>query len=894
MQALWSRAAQIKSCRCKACLHTATALARTTRAGSKRRLNINDLFKAKCYSTLIGTAVFMDAKAKDERRKKWDKAIGEAKAELSEPSTTEERVNASEVAGGKWSGSWMFSEHMPKLQRPPGSPNSIGNAEQTAASRSSPLEAQLRLLDTHVKQSLDKAHRNAVLAKQHTADADVWKDLEDFRDPLPPREPKTKVHIEKMQEMIAKLVVRLLLTTKSFSPKPGAFKEDSAEVVDMARNINEIWSLHTQLPLFRVTDWASIEQERSELNASISTIIQKAREAKSPNHELILAKICYNLLVCEAPPGVETYDLLLRSLTDLGQHEWALIVASSFIEDSRYRPSFHTMQYMLETYAASDNLLLFRSLVQKMRGMEAGLRTRRRKVDELDQPKVLNWANASAIVHRANWLYEKAPRNAAVFDALIKGTLRLEGVRPALKYIRAALRKGNRLTSDTLAEAVQGLLKERSYLAAVSLLRTISNPWQSNAPGDEEVGTLGIQHNAQTRRAVYTLLSMCGIDASLPLTNQIQPHEFIPARVERLLSDLLYGSLDLSTEELSSIPRLENSLELISTDSEHPKDAARHADKEQAEKSEHATDSTQSRSQGYCNDAISVLTKSLLEKPLKTGREAFISSNRIILIETLADRLMNLSADIYDIYKDYLRFNLSQLSDQQKAEYLEAVEVPEHSSAPIAIPARLRLAIRLYLKGKHVKQIKSAETKLIDTLTSAFSSSENRTEGVDGESMSTMAISEVSCDEAESRVMEAAVLPQVLEAPAPTPDVPPEEPGRIGQVVVRPILLNNNTASRRRQRSVQLERGIKLSEADSQIAIMQGRPATSVLASVKARPGSEVPQSAIVRPAPADVPRTHADRSTDDETPVEDYRYTGTWLSSAAIERRRESTVATG
>src|SRR5271156_1474722 len=81
MQVLWSRAVQTTSaCRCTSCLLAATTIARrTTTAASKRRLKLGDLLTA-CYSTILGTAAFADAKVKGERRKEWDRAIEEAKA----------------------------------------------------------------------------------------------------------------------------------------------------------------------------------------------------------------------------------------------------------------------------------------------------------------------------------------------------------------------------------------------------------------------------------------------------------------------------------------------------------------------------------------------------------------------------------------------------------------------------------------------------------------------------------------------------------------------------------------------------------------------------------------------------------------------------------------------
>src|SRR5450432_2622353 len=89
MQVIWSRVAQTSSCRCNACLHSATKLARrTTTAASKRQLKASDVFTL-CYSAMFATAAVVDAKRKDERRKQWDRAIEEAKAGSSSGSSDE-------------------------------------------------------------------------------------------------------------------------------------------------------------------------------------------------------------------------------------------------------------------------------------------------------------------------------------------------------------------------------------------------------------------------------------------------------------------------------------------------------------------------------------------------------------------------------------------------------------------------------------------------------------------------------------------------------------------------------------------------------------------------------------------------------------------------------------
>ena len=83
MQTVWSRVAQARCvCNCPSCVLTTNAIARrATTATARRTIRVADVLTVSISSLAAGLA-FADSRNKDNRRKQWDKVIGEARARL--------------------------------------------------------------------------------------------------------------------------------------------------------------------------------------------------------------------------------------------------------------------------------------------------------------------------------------------------------------------------------------------------------------------------------------------------------------------------------------------------------------------------------------------------------------------------------------------------------------------------------------------------------------------------------------------------------------------------------------------------------------------------------------------------------------------------------------------
>ena len=62
------------------------------------------------------------------------------------------------------------------------------------------------------------------------------------------------------------------------------------------------------------------------------------------------AKICYNLLVSDVPPGIRNYNSLILGFSELNEHNLARAVVDSFLFKSQLKPTRATMLCLLQHY----------------------------------------------------------------------------------------------------------------------------------------------------------------------------------------------------------------------------------------------------------------------------------------------------------------------------------------------------------------------------------------------------------------------------------------------------------------------------------------------------------------------------------------------------------------
>jgi hypothetical protein len=508
MHALWSRTAQASSCRCSACLQGATSIARrTTTAASRRGFKAGDLFTA-CYSTILATAAVVDAKVKDDRRREWDRLIAEAKSlpiEKQDAPNYMATGDISKICDGERSA----ERRNPVLAVWDGIRWSTATASKDAQSTIQP-----KVLDPH-----DSITKLARMPANHSpanifVGEEEWID-EDFERVLPPRKPRNYVQIRKVEEAVLKLIDRLLLQSmanssiQSSSLSAGAIADLTAQMKEMTMRIDALRHGHTRVPSYSYLDAKSVRQEQAELHDALRVLLKKA-ESNQSSIDIILAKICYNLLISTSPPNITTYNVLIEHFTRLERHDLAQIVVDSFLDETRYRPNTMTVCVLLDHFVAKRDSRGFRKIIKRMRAVDGDMRIKRRALSALSIPSVQDWARSNKVIHRNGFLSQKVSRNAHIFDSLIQGCLKLADVRSAIRYLRAALREGCQVKSGTLCEIAVECVEQLDYKAGRSLLHTILLQWEDNISLNH-----GIEYCRASRHAVYQILNFCGVSADL-------------------------------------------------------------------------------------------------------------------------------------------------------------------------------------------------------------------------------------------------------------------------------------------------------------------------------------------------------------------------------------------
>ena len=558
MQVLWSRAAPSRSaCRCRACFR------QTTTAVSKRRLKVGDLFTA-CYSTILGTAVFADAKAKEERRKEWDRAIAEVKAGT--PMDAPDRVERMLTDQGH------VGDLLPVVRAILGDTSKRANAPirdgmSLTSSPSIHLDPVDLTLDLHVKQAISKSHRIQHQTISSETEED-WPNVADAPDKIcesaanlfEPREPADQIHVDKMEEMVSKLVSTLLLRRRQLSTLADTTSSDDDISLRLKEIAGRIESLQgdTRLPSYSFYDHRKSAIERWRLNSALEKLFENMAADQS-NIDLILAKICYNLLVSTSPPNIKTYNVLIRSFNRFKIYELSQVVIDSFLFQSKFKPNPETIRLILDHYSKQKDKLGFKAMVNRMRAVDGDMRMRTREVGDMSRWHVQEWATTRKVILKKGLLREKVPRDSTIFDSLINGFLELDMVRAAMCYLRAALREGMHVSSSTLLRLVQTCASTLDYKTGLSVLRLLLGYCQRSS---EQV-----VYNSQARLAVHQLFGLCGINPSLDSTTQL-PHGVSQTALQNLQRHMAMQSLEDAMDHFAARLMKVRDLLVNSNDSE--------------------------------------------------------------------------------------------------------------------------------------------------------------------------------------------------------------------------------------------------------------------------------------------------------------------------------------
>lgn len=573
MQSLWFRTAQTRSsCHCITCVKIGTLIARQTSnaIGKRRRVSIGDIFTA-CYSTILATAAVADSNQKARRREQWDQLIAEAKAgtaagkvEEAQDGQTGGITNEAEgrtpdipgestFSGSQGTNLYFSRPEFNSLKAGHTVPKTWDGVSWAPVSSIVRLEKHLNAMPSNIADPVESStppetpqgteESSAEPVPETTTellvDGKVLGEHIPTNSMLQPREPKNMKQLGHLERAITKLVHDLMWTTK-LSPIGADIHSAPSDIFleteRMIERVEQLQHSDITMPVYQLN--AQVRKNRCHLHVALKALLKNA----SPGHinlNLILAKICYNLLISSTSPNVFTYNFLIEKLTELMLHDHAQVFVDSFLHNTLFRPTSKTIQVMLNHYASKDDLEGYRSIIWRMRAIKGSMAISRRHKDQLERSVVLRWAekHANRLTLRDGWLQRKVPRDASIFDTLIKTSLRVMTSRQSVFYIRAALRRGNEIQPELLVEAVTNCVAQVDHAAGDSLLRSILEVWDESVPKPFLVVL-----TKSTRWAIRELLHLCGIDPTQDLP-RLLPVDVPRWSLGRLLFHLKLGTI---------------------------------------------------------------------------------------------------------------------------------------------------------------------------------------------------------------------------------------------------------------------------------------------------------------------------------------------------------------
>lgn len=530
---------------------------------------------------------------KDDRSREWDRVIAEAKAELgqtpskgvvgehgrktsSESDTKKEELKTYSPWTGHGARQTFWKDTGVARDSEMDAPMPFPKSEegytrysprydvaQGRTDGSTKFETKLKALDHKIRMA-SRYDLKVDVETEHASDLE-WVDEEPDM-VLYERDPVDPVHLRRRELSCATLIEQLLTRlVGSIEQRRQKSQDQKAhpELQDMVVRIQHLRQKSGKLPSYKWEDLEVIGQERRALHRSLMGICNAAVPDDIPSLELMVAKICYNLLVFQSPISMVTYNVLVQSLGHLKQYDLAQVFVDSFFYDTRLKPNHNSISIIVEHYHQKNDLEGWRQIRDRMRAsrVDFDMRIKRRWHGEIGRPSIQRWIRAThpsdlklqkgrGPKDPAKYVSQKAPRDCNAFNALIRSSLSFAGPRNAILHIKRALLDYQDIYSETICEVMEELLKQRDGRGSTSLINSILSIWEEGSDPD------AITFTGSVRRLIYQLLDMIGVDTTLG-SQLTPPNQLSLTAVQALLRQMhmmsIYEALDRSATFIGTI-----------------------------------------------------------------------------------------------------------------------------------------------------------------------------------------------------------------------------------------------------------------------------------------------------------------------------------------------------
>ncbi|KAL1879401.1 hypothetical protein VTK73DRAFT_7038 [Phialemonium thermophilum] len=402
-------------------------------------------------------------------------------------------------ADGAWSSHAVFND-------PQAETEAVDHLREKLASKGSAKKYSLEALKKMVKSAIMRASAKSKRDRRtmRTSAFERRVAAEELNPGIPQREPKGDAQMLKAAEAVEDLVDRLL---DEAYPRKGSFYP-APDMLDSAWNAIRMlrsdgyprYSAPGQDPPFAedsrrklnevnrniIADWHAACWDRS-----VSEALYMRRR------ELVIFKICYNLLVCPVPPGIHNYNMLILAFWRINEPRLAQIVVDFFLYKSRLMPTQTTLIALLEHYRRMDDLAGFYGIIERLAGLHPrGIGLRRRLVAPVQNTEASSEGRTEtpgALVP-LDVVAERPRLDADVFDVLLQGLVSFNQLAHAASVFISGMQEGltvpprlahriiwgcvGRLDGPAISTLVRGFLHNFNQL--IGLLLSDADPLFQN------------------------------------------------------------------------------------------------------------------------------------------------------------------------------------------------------------------------------------------------------------------------------------------------------------------------------------------------------------------------------------------------------------------------------
>ncbi|KAI9832301.1 MAG: hypothetical protein M1819_004479 [Sarea resinae] len=512
----------------------------------------------------MATAAVADSKFKDKRRAELDQAIDDAKAELEaeyaavpmeKQETAHPEINYHKVHravdNDGLSAAFADAQRKQALEQPADTEKASEEDSTEAAIDRDLLETLLKKGTENVTRSEGRErlllldylsnflrentrHSEARLKRERTfAPQSVEGQVAD-RGVATIKQPLDVKKLVTQECSVAKLVLRMLVyssaTKRHGEQIPEGFRELPTEShADLSSRIRrmqkqllflechpdalEMAGFHSpELPSYLGHGPMPNVDEQAGLKKVLLTILNKHARKKT-TLQVMIGKLCYNLLSSNSPPSVDTYNILIIYLSRFKENALTNFVIDSLLE-SHIRMNETTVSAILKFYTACGNKHGFLKFVARLDGVDqSGL--------SLARPSIYISGDNERLIHRRDdRILQRPPMNQIVFGAIINGTLKFVGIEAAIEWYNRMIREGYDANVEILTSLLKYSYQKRDWMIGQTVWEQIQGLFAHNGDRPSSLELNPRAFDGQSR------FNMLAISRALPQQSNVDDRAY--------------------------------------------------------------------------------------------------------------------------------------------------------------------------------------------------------------------------------------------------------------------------------------------------------------------------------------------------------------------------------